>query len=244
MRYRSLVIVVVVLGLAATWASADEPGRDDRLGLTKPDFGGDSSPIRPGAALDECTLNYVFYNPQSENPPAYIGTAGHCTSKVGQRISLAGGMDIGTVVYDSDRAGSDVDFSLIRIDQNKVSKTSPKVLHWGGPTGIAATSLLDVGDQLDLYGHGILVGANEATRPRSGLLTGWTATEYAADMPAVNGDSGAPVLHHDSGRALGIISRYGVTASPPSTDTGPRMAWLFAALDNAGFEELVLATAK
>ena len=38
-----------------------------------------------------------------------------------------------------------------------------------------------------------------------------TEQEYQADMPAVNGDSGGPLLHHETGAALGIISRYGFT---------------------------------
>lgn len=257
MGLRTLVGVVAVVGLLATAAHADpdpppEPSRDDALVTTKPNFGDESSPIRPGASMrhpvgdtaDYCTLNFVFYDPKELNPPVYIGTAGHCTSKTGERIRLSSGQTVGTVVYDSDKAGSDVDFSLIRIDAAMVSKTNPKVLGWGGPRGVASRSGLKTGDQVDMHGYGMVLGGQESTRSRWGILTGWTSKEYTADIPAVNGDSGAPLLHHRSGRALGIISRYGVFSIPPSTDAGPLMSWIFAAIDEAGFSNVVLATAN
>lgn len=253
MRFRSVVAVLAVVGLLASAANAETgTARDDALLAGKPSFGDEASPIRPGASIREpgttsddfCTLNYVFYNPKLASPPVYIGTAGHCTARLGQQIELSGGLDIGSVVYDSDKAGSAVDFSLIRLDPSMVSKTNPKVLGWGGPRGVVSTSALNVGDRLHMHGRGFVVGLNAATRSRAGVLASWTSTEYAADIPAVNGDSGAPLLHQPTGKALGIISRYGVFATPPSTDTGPLMSWIFAALDTAGYDDLVVATAS
>lgn len=183
-----------------------------------------------------CTYNFVFYKPGTAKtaPRAYIGTAGHCTDVLGQRMRHPELGEIGTVVYDSDLVRSTVDFSLVEIDQQMVSQTNPEVLHWGGPSGIVDPDDLELGDEVDVYGYGLVVGLNEATRPRQGYLVTSDEKEYQANMPAVNGDSGAPLLHHATGAALGIISRYGLNV-PPSTDQGPLMSWILDELAAAGF---------
>lgn len=184
-----------------------------------------------------CTYNFAYYTPGTAKaaPKAYIGTAGHCTDTLGERMRHPELGEIGTVVYDSDLVQSPVDFSLVELDPAIVSKTNPTVLHWGGPTRVINEEDLAVGEQIDVYGYGVGVGINEATRPRYGYLVGFTENEYQADMPAVNGDSGAPLLHHQSGAALGIISRYGIEGVPPSTDMGPLMPWILEELGKAGF---------
>ena len=232
--------VVTVLPSAGSVAANGEPVR--------PAFGPLSSPIRPGSSMGGCTYNYIFYElvyPTPEIPEpipdVFIGTAGHCTSEPGQRVSLPGLGQIGTVVYDSDVAGKDVDFSLIALDPERVAQTNPQMRGFEGPKGVATVSMLEVGDRVDVYGYGVVVGSLEETRPRFGLLTDWTDDEYVADMPAVNGDSGAPLLHDESGFALGIISRYGIDQTPPSTDVGPLVDWALREARAAGFD-ITLAT--
>ena len=212
----------------------------------EPAWGDLSSPIRPGASLGGyCTYNWVFYDSvldEGQPPTAYIGTAAHCTDEVGERVELGdSGQEIGTVVYDSDDAGSGVDFSLIQLDDERVAQTNPQMLGWGGPRGAVTTGQLAIGDRVDVHGYGMVLGDFDQTRSRYGFLVNWSDDEYVADMPAVNGDSGAPLLHHDTGLALGIISRYGFTALPPSTDTGPMMPWIFRELAAAGLGDVVLA---
>ena len=213
------------------------PAQGKKSFPTKPAWGGLDSPLRPGTGMGYCTYNFVYYTPGTAKaaPKAYIGTAGHCTDTIGERMSHPELGEIGTVVYDSDLVNSEVDFSLVELDPAIVGKTNPTVLHWGGPTRIINEEDLVVGDQIDVYGYGLLVGETEPTRPRSGYLVSFTENEYQADMPAVNGDSGAPLLHHQSGAALGIISRYGLTVPMPSTDMGPLMPWILEELDKAGF---------
>jgi hypothetical protein len=215
----------------------------------KPAFGPLSSPIRPGSSLGGyCTFNYIFYelvyatpeNP-SPVPDVFIGTAGHCTDEVGERVTLEGLGEIGSVAFDSDVAGKDVDFSLIQLDAERVGQANPQMRGFEGPTGVATPSTLEVGDRVDVYGYGIGVSEFEETRGRFGLLTDWTNDEYVADMPAVNGDSGAPLLHDESGLALGIISRYGLDQVPPSTDVGPLVDWALREVRAAGFD-IALAT--
>jgi hypothetical protein len=173
-----------------------------------------------------------------------VGTAAHCTERVGERVTVPGTGQIGTVVYDSDSVGSDVDFTLIRIDDELVGRTNPQVRGFSGPTGSVAPAELQRGDLVDVFGYGVVVGSREQTRARRGVLMNWDATEYAINMPAVNGDSGGPILHSSTGKALGIVSRYGFFATPPSTDQGPLMTYVFRALADARLGDVVLATVE
>ena len=236
----SIFALVAALPLSLPAAADPEPVR--------PAFGPLSSPIRPGSSMGGCTYNYIYYErvyPTVEVPnpvpDVFIGTAGHCTDEPGQRTSLPGVGEIGTVVYDSDVVDSGVDFSLIQLDPELVAQTNPQMRGFEGPKGVATPAMLALGDRVDVYGYGMVVGEVEQTRPRFGLLTDWTETEYVADMPAVNGDSGAPLLHDESGYALGIISRYGLGQVPPSTDVGPLITWALQEVRGAGFD-VVLAT--
>ncbi|HEX2196583.1 MAG TPA: hypothetical protein VHJ76_06620 [Actinomycetota bacterium] len=242
---RKIVGLVVACGLLVGASAAPVHGKKVRK---TPAWGGEDAPLRPGASLGgRCTFNFVFYTPGTAKkaPKAYIGTAGHCTAELGEEVELPGVGMVGKVVYDSDLVEGDyqgVDFTLIELYPKIVSQTNPTVLGWGGPRRIATVEDFAVGDQVDVYGYGLLLGDNEQTRPRYGVLASWTEQEYQADMPAVNGDSGAPLIHHETGAALGIISRYGLTV-PPSTDLGPLMVWIMEALDDAGFN-VRLATVK
>ncbi|HVM21388.1 MAG TPA: hypothetical protein VM307_15620, partial [Egibacteraceae bacterium] len=146
----ALVVLIATPTVAATptAASPEEPGwgPEPPAEISRPAFGDRSSPIRPGASMNGyCTYNFVFYErvPAPQVPRVYIGTAAHCTERLGERTRLgAAGTVIGTVVYDADLVGSGVDFSLIRIDADLVSKTNPTVLGAGGPEGVTAVSEL------------------------------------------------------------------------------------------------------
>ncbi len=214
--------------------------------------------VRPGAPVGSedfsdlpltetdayCTYNWVFHDVVEPDPitgvtpepNAYIGTAAHCTDGAGERMSLVGYGEIGEVVYDSDDVGSEVDFTLIRLDDDVVGDTHPQMLGFAAPTGFATSEDLVVGSLVGIHGYGIGLGQNDITRNREGLLTGSTDDEYVADMPAVNGDSGSPLVLSDSGLALGIISRFGFDQAPPSTDVGPLLSWVFENLTTAGFD--------
>lgn len=233
----TVALALVALGALPAAAAPADP---------RPAFGDLASPIRPGASLGGyCTFNFVYYDSvleEGQAPVAYIGTAGHCTDDVGERVELEGLGAIGTVVYDSDLVDSGVDFSLIRIDGDLVGRTNPQMLGWDGPTGFATAADLQRGDIVDLHGYGLVLGQNDLTRDRQGVLVNWTEDEYVVDMPAVNGDSGSPLLQDRTGRALGIVSRYGFAAIPPSTDQGPLMPYIFRELARAGLGDVVLAT--
>lgn len=246
MNVRKVIGLVVACGLLVGASAAPVTAKKARSRI--PAWGGEDAPLRPGASLGGCTFNFVFYTPgtATKAPKAYIGTAGHCTDKLGEEVQLEGAGVVGKVVYDSDLVTGEhkgVDFSLIELNPTMIPQTNPAVLSWGGPTRVATVEDFAVADQVDVYGYGMVLGENEQTRPRYGALVSWTEREYQADMPAVNGDSGAPLIHHETGAALGIISRYGLTV-PPSTDMGPLMTWILEALDAAGFDDVRLATVE
>jgi hypothetical protein len=201
-----------------------------------PAWGPTNSPIRPGAPAETtegyCTFNFLFY----DNSNAYIGTAAHCTDKVGDRVVRTGLGEIGTVVYDSDKAAGanrDVDFTLVRLDANRVAQANPLMYGFNAPTGSAPRTELRIGEPLGVYGYGLVFGDVPATRARQGVLVSTTSTLYRADLPAVNGDSGAPLIEIETGRAVGIISHYGFTAG--TTDEGPLMSFIFSELQKANF---------
>jgi len=180
-------------------------------------------PIEPGDWVDfYCTLNFVFDGPQD----AYIGTAGHCADE-GDRAGHDDLGEFGTVVYDSDA----VDFALIDVDDKYEGNLRAGVQgHPGTPTGVATPDHTEPGDRLVMSGQGVIVSATQPTRDlRPSVLVEHGASSYQSDGPVVNGDSGAPLVHADTGRALGVVSGYGVFEFPPTTDVGPTVD---AALDD------------
>lgn len=235
-----LVLAVVLSPVAATGAPAE----------VEPAWGGLDAPLRPGDSMGHCTLNFLFYDSvvdleAGEAPTGYMGTAAHCTDRVGETVVAEGYGAIGKVVYDSDvTPGADdlVDFALIELDPEVIADANPTVRTWGGPVGHVRADDLRRGDIVDLHGYGMIVGDRPLTRDRQGVVVNWTADEYVVDMPAVNGDSGGPLIHDRTGQALGIVSRYGFAAMPPSTDTGPLLTFIFDELATAGFGDVVLAT--
>jgi len=218
--FRTSVILALLLAIPAV--SAGEPDANTFL--------------QPGTEVitpvGGCTLNFVFKDATN----TYIGTAGHCADGPGGRVSTTGHGAWGTVVVDIDGA---TDFALIRVDAAKVSAVRSAVQHWGGPTGVVTASETATGDVLAIYGYGIGFSVNENTRPKQGVLISDSSTQYVADTWAVNGDSGGPVLHKATGKALGVISSYNL---PVSTDVGPTIPAIQAALAARGYN-VVLQTA-
>lgn len=243
MRTNRFVGLIVACGLLVGASAAPVHGKKP---AKTPKWGGADSPLRPGSSFDgKCTFNFVFYKPGTKGkaPKGYIGTAAHCTDELGEVAAHPELGEIGTVVYDSDLEDSGVDFSLIELEPGIIGQTNPEVLGWGGPTRSVTQEDLALGDRVNVYGYGVGLGATEQTRPRFGVLMTFTEQEYQANMPAVNGDSGAPLIHDETGAALGIISRYGLTV-PPTTDMGPLMPWIFEELKAAGFGDVKLATVE
>jgi hypothetical protein len=198
--------------------------------------------IQPGAQVStpvgNCTLNYVF---QEADGTKYIGTAGHCAHTGQVARTLSPNREIGPVVWRENSAAPGIDFALIRIDPARYAEVEPAVRMYGGPTGVTSASETQIGDLLEVTGYGIVFGAAETTRHRVGILLSDSDHEYVADMIAVNGDSGGPVLHSRTGKALGVVSRYNL---PSSTDIGPTVGRILQKLRAAGYPSITLVTAS
>jgi hypothetical protein len=193
------------------------------------------TPIQPGAQITApagCTMNFVFRDAEGAQ---YIGTAGHCVSGTGVRVSANNG-EFGTVVYRI-FAGNNDDFALIEIDPSRYDEVNPSMRRWGGPTGVTTADTTGIGDTTLQYGYGIGYGSTEVTRPRAGALWNDNDREYRAEHPAIFGDSGGPVLHGPTGRALGITANISVHLM-----NGPTIERVLALLAERGIEvSLVLA---
>lgn len=213
-----------------------------------PEAGLDCTPIRPGARLVapyDCTLNFVFRDAEGR---LYVGTAGHCTDAVGQRVSARGAPDMGEVVYR--RAPGNADFALLRIDVEDERLVSPRVCGIGGPTGVAPEVVAN-GTKAHLYGQAYGVREAFAARGRDGVLTDWRADVWKGVFASSTGDSGAPVLLA-TGEAAGHLTMlqggFAVfPARPPTTwfpnFAGPRLSHAMATAEAATGLDLELVTA-
>ena len=223
-------------------------------------------PIRPGAHfggpqikeggdlgwLDGCTLNFVFEDPQGA---LYIGAAGHCVESFktdGSENLLRDGSRFGELVFHSpltyslDGLGLPEhydDFSLFAIDPARYDEVDPTVAVIGGPTGVASPSDVGMGHEVLVYGHGIATDPVAELHARRGIVQRMDGETYGAAFYATSGDSGSPVIHAPSGRAIGIVSSYGATHmwaverdEPQGFIQGPTVEHILGMLSEAGFD--------
>lgn len=191
-----------------------------------------NSPIRPGMVATvpagQCTLNFIFDGPSGQ---VYVGIAAHCVEP-GDTVTTTGYPHFGSVVYDDDAAR---DFALIQVRQEFVSSVSAEVKgHPGMPTGVTTFQETTVGDIVLLSGYGLLWSTTTITQEkRLGPLFSDNQNSYCADAPALWGDSGGPVLHQKTGKALGFVSALGVFC--PSSLTGSTIQGAIAKATADGF---------
>lgn len=235
---RAAALLVMALLVPPLAGAAPDTALEPLTAKAMPAWGDqEAARIRPGAeamtTLGTCTFNFLYH----DGARAYVGTAAHCTESIGERVATPGLGTFGTVVYDSDRtlgANAALDFTLIRIDDDKVRHAHPAMFGHHAPTGIALPHDLVQGEPLSLHGHGVLLGQTDASRARGGVLVSATDTTYRADLPAVYGDSGAPLVETETGLAVGIISQYGLDLPVPTTDKGPLVRFVLDELARAG----------
>jgi hypothetical protein len=148
-----------------------------------------------------CTANFVFTDGSSQ----YIGTARHCTDRVGQEVTMQVDTTtlavVGTVAKMTSGEGEPGnDWALIRIDPAVAAKwgVDPAVPVVGGPQGIYTAC--DV-TGVKYYGHGYGVAVAQG-KPEFGVATNWNHDGFGWTGFGAPGDSGSPVLTVD-GRAAG-----------------------------------------
>jgi hypothetical protein len=199
--FRCIVAVAVLAaGLAVSARTSAAPA------IIQP-----GAPIVAGDAL--CTLNWIY---DGAGGP-YAGTAGHCVSGVGQRVSLdeAGATPggFGSVAYIS----GNLDFALIRIDSTHVGSVNASMRgHPNIPRGVSTLATSSVGDTMQFSGYGVGLDLTAPTRERRQGILGYNdgAQHYIYGI-VTPGDSGGPVADvTDGNKAFGIVTTVGAGATP------------------------------
>lgn len=183
--------------------------------------------VRPGDGVGVppvCTLGFFYRDVAGV---VYGSTAAHCVA-VGDVVQTHRGK-LGTVVYEE---AGDTDTALIRVSDN--IPWAPGVRGLAGPNGIATHADTTLGDILRTTGQGVVVRDVGVTQSRYGVLVGDTPSEFWWDTVATPGDSGAPVLRHADGKAVGTVSRVG--AERAATDEGPSVPLILLRMRSAGYD--------
>lgn len=170
--------------------------------------------VRPGGVVTSevgsCTFNFLFVGAGGHR---YMGTAGHCILPVegeqswpegaGPEARDGAGARIGEFAFAV--LGSEKDFALVRLDP--AVEASPQMCHFGGPTGLNATSPTTP-VVLQYFGNGLVIG--DVLPARSAVALGMPDPDHVFAVGlALPGDSGAGVISADGG-AVGVLVTLGV----------------------------------
>ncbi|MGB0652271.1 MAG: trypsin-like peptidase domain-containing protein [Thermoplasmatota archaeon] len=172
--------------------------------------------INTGGSL--CTLAFVMDGQGANAGKTYFATAGHCVGHVGQTVRFAGfggnGV-LGTVAFIAPHDTGNfraTDYAFIEVTSDRPVLTQPRGLAWAPTSGVGQADDYAVGQFAGVSGYGSGFGFTDVTAEnRMGMMTGTADGVYYGLFPHNFGDSGGPVFHYPSGRALGIVSGYGTT---------------------------------
>lgn len=216
-----------------------------------------------------CTVGFILTD--ASNSTVYALTAGHClrwAEEVVHDVNLRfvppywqpnwdlddvlpwtpynatyGGVVEYWEAWNQNDRPDEFDWGLVRIHPNLRARVSPSMVHWTGPTGVAAPGTVEAGADVCYFGQ---AGASPPPmRDRCGhfvaedvTLTGPREGWYTMQAPVGwDGDSGSPVLDYRTGGALGII-----THGAGSVFWGPTLDAILDRAALAGYD-LRLATA-
>jgi hypothetical protein len=166
--------------------------------------------IQPGAYHEtdagSCTFNFAY----SGGGETYMGTAAHCVEAVGQPVRDEAGRTVGEVALIGDEAATETDWAFVRILPAYAAEVSAAMK--GNPTyprtGFTRSGETSTGDRLQYSGYGLGFDLTAPTRERRfGLLTYDDEAVYTTLGTLIFGDSGGPIVHVPTGKALGIVSR-------------------------------------
>lgn len=167
--------------------------------------------IQPGEYSESggagCTLNFIF---RSSSGATYVGTAAHCVPDGrGADVELSDGTVFGDAAVIGDEDATETDWALIRVRTAYLSRVSAAVKgHPTMPRGVTTPSQTQFGDYVQQSGYGMGFDLTGPTRERrTGILTYDDTKLFTIIAASVYGDSGGPVVHKSTGKALGIVSR-------------------------------------
>lgn len=195
--------------------------------------------LQPGGELSTtlggCTANFVYDGVGARAGKVYLGTAAHCLEDVGDPVEDGSGTEFGDVAFIHDEAEASTDYAFIEVRTSELGRVDPSLKGYPTyPTGFTVPEDTTIGDLLQISGFGVGFGETGTTQEkRQGVLQSDNAETYAMSGPSVNGDSGGPLVHIKTGKALGVISRYGFETA--STDYGPTMQGVLDKAAKAGF---------
>lgn len=180
--------------------AAGVPVQEEYLNTECP--GPQTAGVQAGACIVSpagCTANFIFTDGASQ----YIGTAAHCTDRVGDPVVMQ--VDtmtlavVGTVTKRTAEEEPGNDFALIRIDPAVAAKWGVNpAMPTGGPQGIYTGCDPQLVKHWG-HGYGVLVGPG---KQEGGLATNWHDDGYGWTGFGLPGDSGSGVLLADN-RAAG-----------------------------------------
>ena len=165
-----------------------------------------------------CTANFIFTDGTSK----YVGTARHCTDRIGQEVTMQVDTTtiavVGTVAKMTSGAGEPGnDWALIKIDPAVAAKwgVNPAMPVIGGPqgvyTGCGPTPVFHYG-----HGYGVAVAQGKV---EGGLATNLYDDGYGWTGAGAPGDSGSGVLTAPGGPAIGDFTHLIVdTGAYPGSD--------------------------
>ncbi len=190
--------------------------------------------IRPGARLTNgCTMNFLF----TDGTDHYMGTAGHCTSFVGQSMGATGIGPFGSVAY-RHYSGVGHDFALIRVDDAMVDQLDPNMCAWSGPRD--AEPETHAYQPMHHYGWGVATNDQAHTRARTGYLTAVSDTTISFTSYASGGDSGSPATNV-LGSGLGILTHVQSNVYGDRVVYGTHIEQAISMAQGAGFDIEIVA---
>lgn len=202
----------------------------------------DEATIRPGVGIStptgSCTSNFVFTTPG--NGSLLLGSASHCFAEnpraasdgcdpaaeplePGANVGIQGVSESAVLLYSSWHTMQEAnetdqatcrynDFALVLLPGEERANTNPAMLGYGGPTSLASSGSLSMGDKALWYGNSNLRPGMEVDQTNEGYLVragGWSAVMYSV-TPGLPGDSGSGVLTSNA-EAMGMMNTLRVT---------------------------------
>ena len=226
------VSVVRMLLVALTFAAGV-------LAASPPAPAAPSAVIQPGAPITtdsaECTLAFILDGVGPQAGRVFAATAAHCVTAVGDEVRLSFLAEpIGQVVARGAEDPTVDDWALVEIPAALWPRVDARVRGWPGfPKGVTTPADTALGDVVRVSGYAMGFDLLPVTREqRFGLLVSDDPSLYTVIGPIVFGDSGGPVVHAKSGKALGLVSRLCLGTC---TEEGPTMQHVIAAAAGAGF---------
>ncbi len=208
------------------------------------------TPVHPGDFMESnvggCTLGFVFNGTGSKAGNVYFATAAHCVDHVGEDIKLSSGTIIGDVAAIGNADAEATDWALIQVRSQYEGDVRGAVRgHPTIPMGYTNPSETAQFDLIRFSGYGMGFDLLALTREsRVGLMGSDSGETYDLIGLDISGDSGGPIIHDRTGKALGLVSRGCVTALLPvpgpcgggvATSVGPTVQGILAKAAAKGF---------